>query len=99
MSRLASWSSRLAWFALALAALSVVVLRSDLLEIVPALATFGAALVLAGLAILCSFGAAVVIWRQGYSGIGRAVTGLFLSVALLAYPGYLGYLAYKLPPL
>ena len=61
-STLASWPSRLAWFALALAALSVLVLRSDLLEIVPALATFGAALVLAGLAILCSFGAAVVIF-------------------------------------
>ena len=57
ISRLAAWSNRLAWFALVLAALSVIVLRGDFLEIVPALATFGAALVLAGLAILCSFGA------------------------------------------
>ena len=61
MSRLAAWSNRLAWFALVLAALSVIVLRGDFLEIVPALATFGAALVLAALAILCSFGAAVTI--------------------------------------
>ena len=98
MSRLAAWSNRLAWFALVLAGLSVIVLRGDLLEIVPALATFGAALVLAGLAILCSFGAAVTIWRQGLSGIGRAVTGFFLGTALLAYPGYLAARAYQLPP-
>jgi uncharacterized protein (DUF1499 family) len=99
MSRFAAWSNRLAWFALLLAALSVIVMRSDLLEIVPAMATFGASLVLAGLAILCSFGAAVVIWRQGYAGIGRAVSGFFLSILLLAYPGYLAYRAYTLPPL
>jgi len=98
MSRLAAWSNRLAWFALVLAALSVIVLRGDFLEIVPALATFGAALVLAGFAILCSLGAAVTIWRQGLSGIGRAVTGFFLGAALLAYPGYLAARAYQLPP-
>jgi uncharacterized protein (DUF1499 family) len=97
VSRLAAWSNRLALFALAIAMLSVIVLRSDLLEIVPALATFAAALVLAGLAILLSFGAAVVIWRQGLAGIGRAVAGFFIGCALLAYPGYLAYLGYKLP--
>ena len=99
MSRLAVWSNRLAWFALALSALSVIVVRADLLEITPGLVAFGAALVFAGLAILCSFGAAISIWRQGYSGIGRAVWGFFLSVLLLAYPGYLGARAYRLPPL
>lgn len=99
MSRFAAWSNRLAWLALVLAGLSVVVVRSDLLELVPAMATFGASLVLAGLAILCSFAAAVVIWRQGYAGIGRAVTGFFLGVLLLAYPGYLAYRAYTLPAL
>jgi len=99
VSRLAAWSSRLALFALAIAALSVIVLRTDLLEIVPAVATFGAALVLAALAILFSFGAAIVIWRQGLSGIGRGVIGFFLGAALLAYPGYLAYLGYELPPI
>ena len=99
MSRLAIWSNRLALFALATAALSVIVLRGDLLEIVPAMATFGASLVLAVLAILCSCAAAIVIWREGLSGIGRAVSGFFIGCALLAYPGYLGYLAYRLPPI
>jgi hypothetical protein len=96
-SRLAVWSSRLGWFALAVAALSVVIVRSGLLEIVPALATFGAALVCAGLAILLAFAAFIAIWRQGLGGFGRALLGLFLGTALLAYPAYLGYRASKLP--
>ncbi|HZL39396.1 MAG TPA: DUF1499 domain-containing protein [Pseudolabrys sp.] len=96
-SRLAAWSGRFALFALAVAALSVVIVRSGLLEIGPALATFAAALAFAGLAILTSFLAFVVIWRQGLSGIGSAVLGLLLGLMLLAYPGYLGYRAIKLP--
>ena len=97
VSRLAVWSGRLALFSLAMAALSVVILRSGLLEIVPALVTFAAALILAALAIVLSLASAVVIWRQGLTGIGRAVTGLFVGAALLAYPGYLGTRAYRLP--
>lgn len=96
-SRLATWSGRFAMFALAVAILSIVILRSGLLEIVPALATFGAALVFAVLAILFAFGAFIVIWRQGLDGLGRAFLGLFLGLALLAYPIYLGYRATKLP--
>ena len=97
MSRLAAWSGRLALFALAVAALSVVIVRSGLLEIEPALATFAAALVFAALAVLLSFLAFIVIWRQGLSGLGSAILGLFLGLLLLAYPSYLGYRASKLP--
>jgi hypothetical protein len=96
-SRLAVWSARFALFALVVAALSIIILRSGLLEIEPALATFAAALTFAGLAILLAFLAFIVIWRQGLSGIGSAVMGLFLSLLLLAYPAYLGYRAAKLP--
>ena len=56
MSKVAVWSSRLGLFAFAVAALSIIIVRSGLLEIVPALATFAAALVFAGLAILLAFG-------------------------------------------
>ncbi len=97
MSRLATWSGRLAWFALAVAVFSIIIVRSGLLEIVPALATFAAALIFAGLAILLAFGGFVVIWQQGLAGLGRAVTGLLLGLALLAYPGYLAYRASSLP--
>jgi uncharacterized protein (DUF1499 family) len=97
MSRLAAWSARLAWFALAVAVFSIIIVRSGFLEIVPALATFAAALIFAGLAILLAFAGFIVIWRQGSAGLGRAVTGLLLGLALLAYPGYLAYRASKLP--
>jgi hypothetical protein len=99
MSRLAAWSGRLGIFALAVAVLSIVIVRSDLLETTPALATFGAALVFAALAILFAFAAFVVIWREGLTGLGRALLGLFLGVALLAYPAFLGYRATQLPAL
>jgi uncharacterized protein (DUF1499 family) len=97
MSLLATWSSRLGLFALAVAALSVLILRSGLLDTGPALATFAAALAFAALAILLALGAFVTIWRQGLSGLGRALRGLLLGAALLAYPAYLGSRALKLP--
>ena len=97
MSKTAAWAARIAFFSLAVAAISIVIVRSQLLEIVPALATFGAALVLAGIAILLAFAAFVVIWRQGYAGLGRALLALFIGITLLAYPAYLGVRAQMLP--
>ena len=97
MSKLAAWSARFAWFALAVVILSILIVRSGFLEIEPALATFAAALIFAALAIVFAFAAFVVIWRQGLGGLGRAVLGLALGAVLLAYPGYLGYRASKLP--
>jgi hypothetical protein len=84
-------------FALAVTILSIVIVRSGLLEIVPALATFGAALVFAALGILFAFASFVVIWRDGLAGLGYSLLGLFLGIAILAYPGYLGYRGTKLP--
>src|SRR6185312_10096170 len=97
VSRVAAWAGRLAWFALAVALLSIVIVRTGFLEIGPALATFAAALMFAGLAIVLAFASFVVIWRQGLRGLGRATGGLFLGLLLLAYPGYLAYRASKLP--
>ena len=99
VSKLATWSGRCGLFSLAVAALSVIILRSGLLEIGPALATFGAALVFAALAILLAFASFVTIWRQGLAGLGYSLLGMFVGILLLAYPGYLGYRATKLPPI
>lgn len=96
-SKLAAWSARLAWFSLAVVALSIIIVRGGILEIQPALATFAAALLFAVLAILLAFAAFVVIWRQGLAGLGRALLGLVVGLLLLAYPGYLAYRASKLP--
>jgi uncharacterized protein (DUF1499 family) len=96
-SRLAIWSRRLALFSLAATFIAIIVVRSGALEIVPALSTLAGALALALLAILLAFGAAVSIWKDGVGGIGEAVTGLLIGLALIAYPLYVGVKAYKLP--
>jgi uncharacterized protein (DUF1499 family) len=88
-SRLAIWARRLAFFSLAAALLSVVIVHSGVLEIRPALATFGAALVLAALALLLAFAAFVAIWRDGSIGIGASLTAIAIALLLLAYPTYL----------
>jgi uncharacterized protein (DUF1499 family) len=97
VSRLAVWARWLALFALVATLVSIVVVRSGLLEVYPALATFGGALVLAALAILLAFASFVPIWRDGLRGLGHALTALFIGVALLSYPAYLGLKAYRLP--
>ena len=96
-SRLAVWSRRLALFALVALILSTSIVRVDLLEIVPALATVAGALLLAGAAVILALGALVVIWKDGLGGLGSALAGLFIGLALLAYPGYLASKAYRLP--
>lgn len=96
-SRLAVWARRMALFSLAAAFLSIIIVRSGLLEIKPALATFGAALAFAVLALLLALAAFVVIWKDGLNGMGYALTAIGIGVALLAYPAYLGVTAYKLP--
>jgi hypothetical protein len=97
ISQLALWSARLAIFAIAVAVLSIVIVRSGILEIGPAVATFGAALAFAAAAILLALASFVSIWRTGAPGFGRALAGLLLGVALIAYPTYLGIRASKLP--
>lgn len=97
MSRLATWSGRFALFALVTVVLSIIIMRAGILEIEPALATFAAALVFAALAVLLALAAFVAIWREGLTGLGRAVLGLTLGLALLAYPVYFASLAVKLP--
>ncbi len=99
MSPWAIWSSRLSVFALAVAALSALILTTGAFEFGPALATFGAALAFAAVALLFSFIAFIAIWRSGVAGLGRALRGLFLSLLLLAYPAYLAQRAYNLPPI
>jgi len=97
LSPIAVWARRLAFFSIPVALLAIIVERAGIFEIYPVLATFGASLVLAGLAILCGFLSLAVIWFTGDSGSGRAIIAILLGILVLAYPGYLGAKAYKLP--
>ena len=96
-SRLALWARRCALFSLVATVLSIVVVRSGLLEILPALATFGGALMVAVFGIVLAFGAFIVIWKDGINGAGHAFAAIAIGLLLLAYPIYLGARAYNLP--
>jgi uncharacterized protein (DUF1499 family) len=96
-SRLAIWARRTAGFALLASFLAIIIVRSGLLEIWPALATFAGALAIAIVALLLAFAAFVVIWMEGLAGMGAALTAMAVSLALLAYPAYLGTKAARLP--
>jgi uncharacterized protein (DUF1499 family) len=96
-SRLAIWARRFAFFSLVATVLSIIVVRSGFLEIEPSIATFGGALVFAGLAILLGFAAFVTIWKDGLNGLSHALIAIMIGALLLVYPAYLGLKAYKLP--
>ena len=96
-SRLAIWARRCAFFALAATVLSVLIVRSGILELEPALATFAGALVVAVIGVVLAFGAFVVIWKDGINGMGYAFAAIGIGAALIAYPAYLGYRATQLP--
>jgi uncharacterized protein (DUF1499 family) len=96
-SRLAIWARRMALFSLTAVCLSVIIVRSGLVEIGPAVVTFVGALAPAVIALFLAFAAFVVIWKDGLKGLGPALGAMFISAALLAYPAYLSYRAYELP--
>src|SRR6478735_5126484 len=85
-SRLAIWARRCAFFSLAATVLSILIVRSGVLEIEPALATFAGALVFAVIGIVLAFGAFIVIWKDGSRGMGPAFAAIAIGLALIAYP-------------
>lgn len=97
ISRLAVWARRLALFALVTAILGTLIVRTGFLEIEPALATIGGALLLAVFAILFALAALAVIWKDGLAGTGSALGAIVLGLGLIAYPAYLGSKAWQLP--
>jgi uncharacterized protein (DUF1499 family) len=97
VSKLATWSRRLALFAIAVVLLVVVIVNLGFLDPVPAIASLAGSLFFAFVAMALAFGAFVVIWRQGSRGLGLAVAALAIGAAMLAYPGYLAVLFYRLP--
>src|SRR6202163_3308382 len=97
MSRLAIWARRMALFSLSAVIVSIIIVRSEWLDIGPAITTFVVALAPSISALALALAALVAIWTDGLRGLGRAFAAMAIAVALLAYPAYLAYRAYKLP--
>lgn len=98
-SKLAVWSRRFALFSVAASLIAIVIVRAGLLEAMPGIVTFAGALAFAAIGILLALLSLIPIWRQGLSGIGHSVAAIAIGGALLAYPAYLAYQAYRLPPI
>jgi uncharacterized protein (DUF1499 family) len=96
-SRLAVIARWLSIFAFPVALLAIIIQRAGMLELIPVLATFAAALLLAALGILLGLAAFVVIWRSGIGGMRHAVAAIALGVVMLAYPAYFAIKGYYLP--
>src|SRR5262249_59210590 len=82
-SHLAIWARRIAVFSLAVAVLAIIIQRADLLEIMPVLITFGAALALALLAILFAFASFVALWNNGGPGFCPALPAAVVRLSPL----------------
>jgi uncharacterized protein (DUF1499 family) len=96
-SMAAVWSRRLGLFAIAVAAMAIVLARVSGVETSAVLSVLGASFLLACLAVLLAATAAVVIWRTGCRGIGLALAGTCFALFLLAYPAFLAARAVVLP--
>lgn len=93
----ADLSRRCAGFAAALAAIAVLMGRSGSVDPRGAVAVLGFALLFAAAAVALACRSAVVIWRTGRRGAGRAVAALLLACAVLGYPGALAIESVRLP--
>lgn len=98
VSKAALWSRRLAWFAVVVLGLSLLLvrLREPSIE---GLAPVAASYVFVLAALLLAAVAFVGIWRQGYRGVGMAATATLICLLLLAPAGYLGFLVATRPAL
>ncbi|GJD48831.1 hypothetical protein OPKNFCMD_1557 [Methylobacterium crusticola] len=99
VTRAAPWALRLAWFALAVVGIALLLVRDPRAETDAALAALVSGVGVALLAVLLALGAFVRVWREGARGLGTAVGGLMLAACVLAYPGYMAARGLMLPRL
>lgn len=98
-SRAAQWSSRLAFFAVAVVGIAVLLSRLERIDLAAALTVLGAGLVMAVAAAALAISAFVVIWADGRPGFSGALGGLLIAAALMAWPCAMAVQAMRLPQL
>lgn len=96
-SSAALWSRRIAVLAVPVAGFGLAFGRFRYTDLNSALAVLGFAMFLAVLAIILAGFAFVNIWRTGAGGTRIALFGVFLSLCLLAWPGFLTVRSLQLP--
>jgi uncharacterized protein (DUF1499 family) len=96
-SRPARWSPMLAWFALLVTVLSVLMIRFGRIDYQAGFVAVGFGLAVALVAVGLSLVAFIRIWQEGRRGLGSAIRGLVLAALVLGYPAFMGLKAATLP--
>ncbi len=99
LSMRAVWARRLAWFSAAVSGMGALALRYQVLPFQQGMVVLGAGALIALLALLFAAMALRQIWMIGARGLSQALSGFFLSLALLAGPAVLAVQAARTPPL
>lgn len=85
-SSAAIWSKRLAFLALQLLIITLILHRFFSLYTLAAIYLFVAVFILAGLALVLALWGSVKIWRDGYAGTGRVILAFLVCFIIFAYP-------------
>ena len=86
VSKLATWSRRIAVFALPVVLLAIAMHRLSLIEYKVAVAILLAGFAVATIALLVAFGAFIVIWNEGLRGLGRALGAAAIGLVIVGWP-------------
>src|ERR687893_3089847 len=98
-SRPAKWSPMLAWFALAVTVMAVLMIRFGRIDYDAGFVALGGGLAAALLAVGLSIIGFVRIWQEGRRGLGSAIKGLVIAALVLGYPAVMAAKAIALPPI
>ena len=98
-SRPAKWSPMLAWFALVVSAMAVLLIRFNRVDYPSGFVALGAGLAIALVAVGMSLIGFVRIWQEGRRGLGSAIKGLVIAALVLGYPAVMAAKAVTLPPI
>ena len=85
-SRLAVWALRFSLVAVPVLIIAAIGHRSGLMDATPTYATMAVGFSLAALGVIAAIAAFEGIWRDGRKGIGPALAGLLLGLAILVVP-------------
>jgi len=96
-SRPAKWSPMLAWFALVVTIMAVLLIRFGRIDYNAGFVALGGGLLAALLAVCMAIIGFVRIWQEGRRGLGSAIKGLVIASLVLAYPAWLAVKAVTLP--
>lgn len=97
VSGAALWCRRLAIFALAVALVGVAITRFQVVDPPAGLAVLSSAIAIDCIVLLLAGAACVSMWRTGRRGVIPTLSGVLLSLVLLALPAWLAVQALRLP--